>query len=153
MQEVEYQGLEGLLANNVSRISDSNTIPVFGKINQTSLKLLTPDEITSISIGECDISGTLRVGDCYVLDQNGNNLLKLKSIFGIPYLPPKKGNIQVLINLINGYGVCSYNETEFDFTTKEIKSTISVNCNEDKSQSEKFKQYEGSFYKINFPQN
>ncbi len=128
-----------------------NTIPTFDSRNQTSLKLTTQNQITSISVGECKLETKFRIGTCEIVDQDKNTLLKLNVVGGNPLILDSTNKSQKLINLVRGYGLCSFIEYELNFANKEFsinRNLSSPGC-QDKSVILEIEKYSDLYNKLN----
>lgn len=127
----------------------------FDSITQTSLKLETTNEITSISVGKCDLQTKFNMGPCEILDQNLKAIVKINSLSGFPILTTRTAETQKIITIVRAYGACSLNEYEFSFKTYYltiIKNLVSPGCS-DNSVIKEIEKYEDQYYKLNYPQN
>ncbi len=149
MQEVKYQSLDSLLLNNVSVIINSNIIPTFDYRNLTSLKLSTPNEITAINVGDCDLQTKFKTGLCKILDQNKNIIFFFNSWAGNPLLiDPTKDNITIL-NISQPYISCSISKYQFSYANKELKTILNLtseNC-DDLNVTNEIQKYKSEYEK------
>jgi hypothetical protein len=148
---VESVGVESLKAE--SQTKGNSLIPEFDWRYQTSLKLQTSNEITSISVGECYITGKFKAGQCKIIDQKLIPILTLYVFGGKPLLPEPDSQTQRLINLIDGYGACSFHELSFDFKTSTISVLKSLDCETNSETKKLINEYSEEFYKLNYPES
>jgi hypothetical protein len=128
-----------------------DSVPTFDSRSQTSLKLETPNEITSINIGKCDLQTKFQTGWCEILDQNNKVIFLFNSWTGIPLLIDSTKESKTILNISQPYIACSVSKYEFSYNKKVLNTVLkltSLDCKDDNIISE-IKKYESEYNKLN----